>query len=258
MKKDLLKKELGEGILFEVKEAEKTDISLWRECFSDEEEDIKKAISSLSSCSFCASLSVNGKTGAQFIGVESRICEKTGIYIYALCTKKEFRGKGYMRLLLEKSFEYAKSLGYDLLWLFPANEELEGTYKRLGFSVPVYVGASPVLNSDEDYFLLLKAPVEFIAFDGDYEKLYELSSKIFPLDAFRYALESIAPSVSISYIINDGKCDGYIISKKDSKRLLAISESHRNLINYDKRSFAYIMPISELPSFDILAEPLLR
>lgn len=258
MKNGFIKEKIDNGILFEIKGVDKTDISLWRECFFDSEDDIKKALFALHSCAFCASLSIDGVIASQFVGVESTLCGKKGIYIYALCTAKEFRGRGYMKLLLESAFGYAKGLGYDFLWLFPASEELARSYKKLGFSVPIEVGASPVLSSDEDFFLSTDALLDLLPFEGDYEKLYGLSSRIFSFDAFKYALDCITPFVSVSYILKNGRCDGYIISKEGSKRLLAASENYREFIKHEKRSFAYIMPIREFEPCGILAEPILR
>ena len=259
MKNAFLKKELENGLFFEIKSVKETDTELWRRCFFDKKEDIEKASSALASDSFCASITVDGRTASQFIGVESTLCGKRGIYIYALCTDECYRGKGYMKRLVELSFNYSKARGYEFLWLFPANEKLEEAYKKLGFSLPLSVGASPVINSREDFFLSLEAPLELIAFDGDYMKLYELSNKLLPFDAFVYALESIGGAVSVSYILNNGKKDGYIISDKNSEsRILAISDGYKDFIKYEKRSYAYLMPIKEIDPRGILAEPLLR
>jgi GNAT superfamily N-acetyltransferase len=259
MKIDLLKKELEIGIFFEIKSTRDTDKKLWEKCFFDTKEDIDKAVSALASDSFCASITVDGRTASQFIGVESTLCDKRGIYIYALCTDESYRGKGYMKRLIRLSFEYARSLGYEFLWLFPANEKLEETYKGLGFSLPLSVGASPVISSSEDFFLSYKGGLELISFDGDYMKLYELSNKILPFDVFKYAIESIDDATSISYILNSGKKDGYIISDNNSNsRILAISDGYKDFVKYEKRSYAYLMPIKEFEPCGILAERILR
>ena len=55
-------------------------------------------------------------------------------YIYAASTNVKYRNKGYMNQLLCRCIEKVKSMGYDGIYLYPANRKLREYYKKIGFS----------------------------------------------------------------------------------------------------------------------------
>ncbi len=55
---------------------------------------------------------------------------KKGCYIYGVATNPDYRGKGYMRVLVQKAIEYCKSKKYDIIYLIPVDENV---YKSFGF-----------------------------------------------------------------------------------------------------------------------------
>ncbi len=59
-------------------------------------------------------------------------------YIYAGATHPDARGKGFYRRLLGFAFEWAKQNGMAALLLRPATPTLEESYRRMGFTVPLY------------------------------------------------------------------------------------------------------------------------
>ncbi len=54
-------------------------------------------------------------------------------YIFGAVTRKEFRGKSYMKELITHCLEKAKNEDYCGVYLFPASENLRNYYKTLGF-----------------------------------------------------------------------------------------------------------------------------
>ncbi len=58
-------------------------------------------------------------------------------YIYAGATHPDHRGKGLYRRLLQYVAEEAKKDGLKALFLRPADEKLEESYRRMGFVVPM-------------------------------------------------------------------------------------------------------------------------
>ena len=59
-------------------------------------------------------------------------------YIYAGATATLYRGQGWYRRLIEYAASEAISRGYGGLFLRPADEALAESYRRMGFTVPLY------------------------------------------------------------------------------------------------------------------------
>lgn len=55
-------------------------------------------------------------------------------YIYAVSTRPEFRGRGYMSLLMRQVELLLRDRGVRVLFLLPATDALRGFYARLGFA----------------------------------------------------------------------------------------------------------------------------
>ena len=55
-------------------------------------------------------------------------------YIYALSTRPEFRGRGYMSLLMRQVELLLRDRGVRVLFLLPATDALRGFYARLGYA----------------------------------------------------------------------------------------------------------------------------
>lgn len=123
-------------------------VSLWAGVFGDSEEDIYFF---LNNCIHKSCLGYfKGETLVSMLFlVECSYCGKKGAYMYAVCTQKDFRGRGYVSKLIERS----KKSGYDFLWLIPANDELFGFYERFGFKIKLYSNGkfdnSVVFDEDE-------------------------------------------------------------------------------------------------------------
>ena len=56
-----------------------------------------------------------------------------GKCVYCAMTKYAHRGKGYMKKLLDFSYDYCKENGFDFLFLVPAEKSLFDYYKTCGF-----------------------------------------------------------------------------------------------------------------------------
>ena len=108
-------------------------ISLWSEVFGDSSEEIEYF---LENCKHkkCLGLFANGALVSMLFLVDCKYTSLYGKYIYAVCTKREFRGKGYAGALID----YAKSLDYDFLWLIPANDGLFDYYLNFGFETKLF------------------------------------------------------------------------------------------------------------------------
>ena len=160
-----------------------------------------------------------------------------GAYIYAVCTRRRYRGMGVMRTLLTAVLGILRSRGRSFAFLVPARREYFPMYEKLGFDVCVPglsgtpgCGGVRTAVGIEDF-----AALRPTAFDGDFDRLYSLylsSPQASPMKGkalFRLSLEEYADG-GICYTRaggNDAEPDGYVIFEPNSKKSINILEIRR-------------------------------
>ena len=160
-----------------------------------------------------------------------------GAYIYAVCTRRRYRGMGVMRTLLTAVLGILRSRGMSFAFLVPARREYFPMYEKLGFDVcvpglsgtPGCGGVRTAVGHEE--FDALRPT----AFDGDFDRLYSLylsSPQASPTKGkalFRLSLEEYADG-GICYTRaggDDAEPDGYVIFEPNSKKSINILEIRR-------------------------------
>lgn len=160
-----------------------------------------------------------------------------GAYIYAVCTRRRYRGMGVMRTLLTAVLGILRSRGMSFAFLVPARREYFPMYEKLGFDVcvpglsgtPGCGGVRTAVGHEE--FDALRPT----AFDGDFDRLYSLylsSPQASPMKGkalFRLSLEEYADG-GICYTRaggDDAEPDGYVIFEPNSKKSINILEIRR-------------------------------
>ena len=160
-----------------------------------------------------------------------------GAYIYAVCTRRRYRGMGVMRTLLTAVLGILRSRGMSFAFLVPARREYFPMYEKLGFDVcvpglsgtPGCGGVRTAVGHEE--FDALRPT----AFDGDFDRLYSLylsSPQVSPTKGkalFRLSLEEYADG-GICYTRaggDDAEPDGYVIFEPNSKKSINILEIRR-------------------------------
>ena len=185
-----------------------------------EEDDAENSCCAGMLCTFTVSL--NGARGA---------------YIYAVCTRRRYRGMGVMRTLLTAVLGILRSRGMSFAFLVPARREYFPMYEKLGFDVCVPglsgtpgCGGVRTAVGIEDF-----AALRPTAFDGDFDRLYSLylsSPQASPTKGkalFRLSLEEYADG-GICYTRaggDDAEPDGYVIFEPNSKKSINIVEIRR-------------------------------
>ena len=185
-----------------------------------EEDDAENSCCAGMLCTFTVSL--NGARGA---------------YIYAVCTRRRYRGMGVMRTLLTAVLGILRSRGMSFAFLVPARREYFPMYEKLGFDVCVPglsgtpgCGGVRTAVGIEDF-----AALRPTAFDGDFDRLYSLylsSPQASPTKGkalFRLSLEEYADG-GICYTRaggDDAEPDGYVIFEPNSKKSINILEIRR-------------------------------
>ncbi len=78
-------------------------------------------------------IKINGEIVSSLFLLDCKIGEYKGKCVYCAMTKYAFRGKGYMKKLLDFSYDYCKENKYDFLFLVPAQKSLFDYYEKCGF-----------------------------------------------------------------------------------------------------------------------------
>lgn len=70
-------------------------------------------------------------------------------YVYAVATHPDYRGRGYMRALMERAKEKARRDGRAALLIKPSNEQLYSFYEKLGFHTACFYNEGRIVCSHE-------------------------------------------------------------------------------------------------------------
>ncbi len=114
--------------------------ALWKEAFGDSDAFINSFFESAYSDKRCFCAKDGEALCAALYIFDCEIEEKRIAYIYAVATKKEYRGKGICSLLMQETHKRLKEIGYDGAILVPAQASLFGFYEKLGYKISSYVG----------------------------------------------------------------------------------------------------------------------
>jgi len=94
--------------------------------------------------------------------IRSRIL--SAAYIYGVATDSDFRGKGYMKQLMNEALNEIKNRNYDIAVLIPAENSLFDFYKQYGFTNIINYGLEIYKHKDIQQVY----NYEFIKYNKDY------------------------------------------------------------------------------------------
>lgn len=125
---------------------------LWEECFGDSDEYVDMYLSN-HEISRHTLVFIDGVSPVSMLSMlPMTVVTPGGIlparYIYAVATKKEYRGRGISSKMLQAAHQLMKSAGIKLSVLVPSTTDLYRFYERLGFSTAFYSGHA-VVNADD-------------------------------------------------------------------------------------------------------------
>ncbi|MGN0539004.1 MAG: GNAT family N-acetyltransferase [Candidatus Fimenecus sp.] len=107
----------------------------------------------------------DGKIVSSLFLLPCKIGGYEGKCVYCAMTLPQYRGKGYMKKLLDFSYDYCKENGFDFLILVPAGKSLFNYYEKCGFERFGVRKAYTVGSSDNSFSEFLKTDCELL-FDG--------------------------------------------------------------------------------------------
>lgn len=127
-------------------------------------------------------------------------------YLVAITTKLQYRGNGYMNILLNETLLYLKELNEPFCYLLADNKRLENYYKKYGFEVVCKFTLDKFSNDTYDVF-----PVN----DEEYNDLMIAENDFLEKESDDYRLNLSRKNVMMKILNN---MDGLLIDKfKNSK-----------------------------------------
>ena len=135
--------------------------SLWREAFGDSEEFIGGFMRTAFSTDRSLVVFADGAPIAVLYWFDMTFGEDKVAYLYAIATKKEFRGRGICTELIEHTHALLKSRGYTQAILVPCAPSLYSFYEKLGYKCFAGISEVAVNAADTPEELRKITPAEY-------------------------------------------------------------------------------------------------
>ncbi len=107
--------------------------SLWQMTFLEDSQVIEYFFSHIFKDTVTPVFRIDGEIASSLFLLPCKIGNYKGKCVYCAMTKYSHRGKGYMKELLDFSYNYCKENSFDFLFLVPAEETLFEYYAKCGF-----------------------------------------------------------------------------------------------------------------------------
>ncbi len=121
--------------------------SLWQSVFLEDSEVTEYFFEHIFKNVVTPVIRIDGEIASSLFLLDCSIGEFKGKCVYCAMTKYTHRGKGYMKKLLDFSYDWGRENEYDFLCLVPAEKSLFEYYAKCGFT-PFGVRRSYTINSE--------------------------------------------------------------------------------------------------------------
>lgn len=162
--------------------------ALWHEAFGDGESEIEFFLNNKYVPDNTLILEEDGKLASMLFLLEGEMCIENLIYpsyyLYAACSAKEFRGRGFMAQLLKEANNIAFSRNKDFICLMPGESSLFDFYEKHGY-ITVFNKKILSLKRNEHCY-------SYVSDDVDKADLEKLRNNAFmPFNYFRWDNSSV-------------------------------------------------------------------
>lgn len=127
--------------------------ALWKEAFGDPDEFLNLFEQTAYSPKRSRRLAVDGQCAAALYWFDCKCDGQKIAYLYAIATKKAYRGQGLCRALMEDTHEHLRKLGYAAAMLVPSEESLFEFYEKLGYQTATRISEITCDAADEPILL---------------------------------------------------------------------------------------------------------
>ena len=107
--------------------------SLWQMTFLEDSQVIENFFENVFPTIVTPIIKIGNEIASSLFLLDCKIGDYNGKCVYCAMTKYSERGKGYMKKLLDFSYDYCIDKGFDFLFLVPAEESLFDYYSKCGF-----------------------------------------------------------------------------------------------------------------------------
>ncbi len=131
--------------------------SLWQITFSEDFSVTENFFNDVFESTLTPVIRVDGEIASALFLLPCSIGNYKGKCVYCAMTKYSHRGKGYMRELLDFSYNYCRENGFDFLFLVPAEVSLFEYYAKCGFEnfgisrTYTFDDAEPIIKEKLDF-----------------------------------------------------------------------------------------------------------
>lgn len=108
--------------------------SMWQSIFLEDEDVTEYFFEKLYADVITPVIRIEGKIVSSLFLLDCKIGSYKGKCVYCAMTKYSHRGKGYMKKLLDFSYDWCTRNGFDFLTLVPAEKSLFDYYAKCGFT----------------------------------------------------------------------------------------------------------------------------
>jgi GNAT superfamily N-acetyltransferase len=106
---------------------------MWQSIFLEDIQVVENFFESVFDTTVTPVIKVDGEIVSSLFLLPCKIGDYKGKCVYCAMTKYSHRGKGYMKKLLDFSYDYCTENGFPFLFLVPAEESLFNYYETCGF-----------------------------------------------------------------------------------------------------------------------------
>lgn len=106
---------------------------LWQSVFLEDSEITEYFFENIFGDTITPVICVDGEIASALFLLDCAIGNYKGKCVYCAMTNYSHRGKGYMKTLLDYSYDFCCENGFDFLFLVPAEKSLFDYYKKCGF-----------------------------------------------------------------------------------------------------------------------------
>ena len=106
---------------------------MWQSIFLEEPQVVESFFENVFDFTVTPVIKIDNEIVSSLFLLDCKIGDYKGKCVYCAMTKYAHRGKGYMKELLDFSYNYCKENSFDFLFLVPAEKSLFDYYKTCGF-----------------------------------------------------------------------------------------------------------------------------
>lgn len=198
-------------------------VTLWHEAFGDGEDEIMFFLANKFRPENTLVYEFNGEIASMLFLLEGKMSINGKIfysyYLYAACTLKKYRGRGFMGELLRFAEKIAAERNINFICLLPGESSLYEFYERIGYKTAFSKKTLKITSADIDENF---DPIEIKA-DNNLVELKKLRE-----NALNKTDHFIWDNQAINYAVNQNKmyggktviaCNGYLLYSIESRKI---------------------------------------